>query len=136
MGLKKKRLEVLAQKLNLEKNIKFFGFLENDGDIYALMKSPKVFVLPSTREGFGIVVIEANACGILVITVDHKDNAARDLIEEGKNGFVCQLDEKEIAKNIMKGFKNTNRIKQTCTNSVKPYDWDNLMKKLEEVYLI
>ena len=135
-GPEKKKLKVLTQKLNLEKNIKFYGFLENHDDVYALMKSSKVFVLPSTREGFGIVVIEANACGIPVITVNHKDNAARDLIEEGKNGFVCQLDEKEIAKNIMKAIKNRNRIKQACTNSVKPYDWDNLMKKLEEVYLI
>jgi len=115
MGLKKKRLEVLAQKLNLEKNIKFFGFLENDGDIYALMKSPKVFVLPSTREGFGIVVIEANACGILVITVDHKDNAARDLIEEEKNGFFCQLNEEEIAKRIMRILDNNSDQKMKRT---------------------
>jgi glycosyltransferase involved in cell wall biosynthesis len=55
-GPKKKRLEVLVQKLNLKKNIKFLGFLENDIDVYALMKLSKVFVLPSTREGFGIVV--------------------------------------------------------------------------------
>ncbi|GAI68661.1 unnamed protein product, partial [marine sediment metagenome] len=81
------------------------------------MKSSKVFVLPSTREGFGIVVIEANACGIPVMTINHKDNAASDLIEEGKNGFVCQLDEKEIAKNIMKVIKNRNRMKKVCTNS-------------------
>jgi len=135
-GPEKKKLKVLAQKLNLERNIKFFGFLENHDDVYALIKSSKVFVLPSTREGFGIAVIEANACGIPVITINHKDNAARDLIEEGKNGFVCQLDEKEIAKNIMKAIKNRNRMKQACANSVKPYDWGNLMKKLEEVYLM
>jgi len=135
-GSEKKNLEVLTQKLNLEKNIKFLGFLENHDDIYALMKSSKVFVLPSTREGFGIVVIEANACGIPVITINHKDNAARDLIEEGKNGFLCQLDEKGIAKNIMKAIKNRNRMKQACTNSARLHDWDNLMKKLEEVYLI
>ena len=135
-GPEKKKLEALTQKLNLEKNVKFLGILENHDDVYALMKSSKVFVLPSTREGFGIVVIEANACGIPVITVNHKDNAAKDLVKEGKNGFVCQLDEKEIAKNIMKAIKNRNRMKQACTNSAKPYDWDNLMKKLEEVYLI
>jgi len=45
------------------------------------MKSSKVFVLPSTREGFGIVVIEANTRGIPVIAINHKDNATRDLIE-------------------------------------------------------
>ena len=135
-GPEKNKLETLTQKLNLGKNIKFLGFLENDDDVYALMKSSKVFVLPSTREGFGIVVIEANACGIPVITIDHQDNAARDLIEEGENGFVCQLDENEIAKNIMKAIKNRNRMKQVCTNSAKPYDWENIMKKLEEIYLI
>ena len=135
-GPEKNDLEALVQKFNLEKNINFLGFLENHDDVYAIMKSSKVFVLPSTREGFGIVAIEANACGITVITVNHKDNAARDIIEEGKNGFVCQLDEKEIAKNIMKGIKNRSRMKLACTKSAKLYDWDNLMKKLEEVYLI
>ena len=45
------------------------------------MKSSKVFVLPSTREGFGMVVIEANACGIPVVTVNHPMNAAVDLVD-------------------------------------------------------
>ena len=75
------------------------------------MKSSKVFILPSTREGFGIVVIEANACGIPVITIDHKDNAARDLIKKKKNGFVCQLNEEEIAKKILRILINNSGSK-------------------------
>jgi hypothetical protein len=39
-----------------------------------------------TREGFGKVVIEANACGIPAITVNEPDNAAKSLIKNGKNG--------------------------------------------------
>jgi glycosyltransferase involved in cell wall biosynthesis len=66
------------------------------------MKSLKVFILPSTREGFGIVVIEANVYGISVIAIDHKGNAARDLTEEGKNGFVCQHNEEEITDKCIK----------------------------------
>ena len=97
-----KRLEALTQKLKLEKNIKFFGFLENNDDVYAIMKSLKVFILPSTREGFGIVVIEANASGIPVIAIDHKNNAARDLTEERKKCFVCQRNEEEITDKCMK----------------------------------
>jgi glycosyltransferase involved in cell wall biosynthesis len=135
-GPEKNNLEALTQKLNLEKNIKFLGFLENNDDVYALMKSSKVFVLPSTREGFGIVVIEANACGIPVITINHKDNAARDLIEEGKNGFVCQLNEEEIAKRIIRILINSSglNMKKVCMDLAKKYDWDNIVDKIEEVY--
>jgi len=136
-GPEKKRLEVLAQKLNLEKNIKFLGFLENNDDVYALIKSSKVFVLPSTREGFGIVVIEANACGIPVITVDHKDNSARDLIEEGRNGFICQLDEEEIKKRIIKILINNSSRemqKKVCMDLAKKYDWNKIVDEIEGVY--
>jgi glycosyltransferase involved in cell wall biosynthesis len=136
-GPEKKKLEVLTQKLNLEKNIKFLGFLKNHNDVYALMKSSKVFVLPSTREGFGIVVIEANACGIPVITIDHKDNAANDLIEEGRNGFVCKLDKNEIAKKIIRILiNNSNReMQKVCMDLAKKYDWNIIVDEIEGVYL-
>jgi len=135
-GFEKKKLEELTRKLNLEKNIKFLGFLENHDDVYALMKSSKVFVLPSTREGFGIVVIEANACGIPVITIDYKDNAARNLIEEGKNGFVCQLNEEEIAQRIMRILENNScrKMKEVCMDLAKKYDWDKIVDEIEGVY--
>ena len=135
-GPEKKNLEALTQKLNLEKHIKFLGFLENHNDVCALMKSSKVFILPSTREGFGIVVIEANACGIPVITINHKDNAARDLIEEGKNGFVCQLNEEEIAKRIMRILENSSgrKMKEVCMDLAKKYDWDKIVDEIEGVY--
>jgi glycosyltransferase involved in cell wall biosynthesis len=136
-GPEKKRLEVLTQKLNLKKNIKFLDFLENHDDVYALMKSSKVFVLPSTREGLGLVVIEANACGIPVITIDHQNNAARDLIDEGKNGFVCQLNEEEIAKIIKRILVNNSGrgMEETCVELAKRYDWDKIVDEIEEVYL-
>jgi glycosyltransferase involved in cell wall biosynthesis len=135
-GPEKKTLKTLTQKLNLEKNIKFFDFLENHNDVYSLMKSSKVFILPSSREGFGLVVIEANACGIPVITVDHKDNAARDLTEEGKNGFVCQLNEKEIAKRIMRILENNSgrKMKEGCMDLAKKYDWGKIVDEIEGVY--
>lgn len=135
-GPEKENLVDQVNKLNLKKNIKFLDFLPRNKDLYALMKSSKMFVLPSTREGFGIVVLEAGACGIPVITVNHSDNAARNLINE-KNGFIVKFDVQEISEMIMKILKNNinEKMYQTCHDSAKKYDSNKISIKKEEVYL-
>jgi glycosyltransferase involved in cell wall biosynthesis len=50
-------------------------------------------VLPSSREGYGMVVIEAAALGTPTVVVAGSDNAAVELIEEGVNGFVAPTPE-------------------------------------------
>ena len=45
-------------------------------------------VLPSSREGYGLIVVEAAARGVPSIVVAGPDNAATELIAEGVNGFV------------------------------------------------
>jgi glycosyltransferase involved in cell wall biosynthesis len=46
-------------------------------------------VLPSRREGYGLVVVEATARGTPAVVVAGPDNAAVELVEEGANGFVA-----------------------------------------------
>ena len=46
-------------------------------------------VLPSSREGYGMVVVEASAAGTPSVVVRGEDNAATELVEEGVNGFVA-----------------------------------------------
>lgn len=133
-GPEKENLLKLTKELNLEKNIIFKGFIESHDKVLSLIKSSKVFVLPSTREGFGIVVIEANACGIPVITIDHEDNASKDLIKNNQNGYVCKLDEKYLADNIIKAIKQSKSMKNNCISEAKQYDWGNFINKFEEVY--
>lgn len=131
-GPERKRLEKLTRELNLTKNIMFKGFLKTERELFSLFKSSKVFVLPSVREGFGLVAIEANACGIPVITVNHKDNATKDLISK-KNGAVVNVDEKEIASSINKILdKKLDPV--DFINFVKNYDWNRTMDQIEEVY--
>jgi len=132
-GPEEKKLKKLVDTLGLQNNVIFYNFLENHNDLYALMKSSKVFAFPSTREGFGIVALEANASGLPVITTNHRDNATKDLIVEGENGYSVKLDEKKIAEKV-KNYLSTNDSSTQYSNSVKGYDWETIAKKLEEVY--
>jgi glycosyltransferase involved in cell wall biosynthesis len=47
-------------------------------------------VLPSRREGYGLIIVEAAAHGVPSVVVAGEDNAATELIEEGVNGFVAR----------------------------------------------
>jgi glycosyltransferase involved in cell wall biosynthesis len=45
--------------------------------------------LPSIREGYGLVVVEASALGVPVVVVEGPDNAATELVEESVNGAIA-----------------------------------------------
>ena len=125
-GPEKGRLEKMVYDLGLESNIEFKGFLADHNEVISYMKSSKVFVLPSRREGFGIVALEANACGLPVITVNHKMNAACDFINNDGNGFICELSEEEITEKIFMALDKGKDMKGRCIENAKKYDWDKI----------
>jgi len=129
-GPERKKLEKSAFDFDLGENVKFLGFLEKHEEVISHMKASKVFVLPSTREGFGIVTLEANACRLPVITLSHKRNAAKDLIGNGINGFTCRLSEKDITENIILAL-NKNMSKR-CIDNARRYDWSLIIDKYED----
>jgi len=59
------------------------------------VKRALCFVFPSSREGYGQVVVEAAAVGTPTVVVDAPDNAAVELVEDGVNGFVAKSAEPE-----------------------------------------
>ncbi|MGW4945526.1 glycosyltransferase family 4 protein [Actinoplanes sp. NPDC004185] len=93
------RLIALRDELSLAGAVEFSGFVPDD-EIYSVMKSTSVLALPSVREGFGCVVVEANACGVPVVTVNHPDNAARHLIASGHNGYLANVDAADLARGL------------------------------------
>ena len=84
------RDEVLRQieSYGLEDVAEAPGFVEQERVEEALGKALCV-VLPSRREGYGLVLVEAMARGTPVVVVRGPDNAAVELVEEGVNGFVA-----------------------------------------------
>jgi glycosyltransferase involved in cell wall biosynthesis len=123
-GPERAALERLARELCIAGDVRFTPFLP-DNEFYGVMKSSKVFVLPSTREGLGLVVLEANACGLPVVTVRHPNNAARHLVNEGQNGFLANPDADDLLRAILLALSQRSamnpRAALECTGS--PYHW-------------
>ncbi|ALM76147.1 glycosyltransferase family 4 protein [Thermococcus barophilus] len=133
-GPERKRLENLSKRLDISENVQFLGFLESYDDVIAHMKASKVFAFPSLREGFGIVVLEANASGLPVVTVNYEMNASRDLIIEGKNGFISNIDEKSFAEKVLTAIEKRRKMKNAAIDIASRYDWDEIVGGLERYY--
>ena len=133
-GPEHSKLENLVIDLKLKDNIIFKDFMDDYDDLIGYMKSSKVLVLPSTREGFGMVVIEANACGIPVVTVNHHMNAASDLVIDGVNGFKTQLETSDMASKIIKSIESHNEFRNNCIEMSRGYDWEIIVDSLENFY--
>ncbi len=80
----------------------------------AQMRRAMCLLLPSVREGYGLVVVEAAARGTPSIVVAGPDNAAVELIEEGINGFVCESsDPQAIAAAIVRVHEAGPRLRES-----------------------
>jgi glycosyltransferase involved in cell wall biosynthesis len=81
-------LEAIAAG-GLEDVVEAPGFIASE-QVEAQLARALCMVLPSRREGYGLVVVEALALGTPCVLVRGPDNAATELIEEGVNGFVAE----------------------------------------------
>jgi len=135
-GPAKSKLQRLAKKLDVAEQIEWLGFLPRSNDVYAHMKAAKLLVLPSKREGFGVVAIEANASGTPVLTANFAGNAAKDLIHDGVNGYVFEPTIEDLTASLQKALQELKKLESSTLNFVKAYDWDNLSHDLAGVYAV
>jgi glycosyltransferase involved in cell wall biosynthesis len=88
-GYLKKELHELAAKLGIMELIEWTGYIPRD-NAPAFFNSSDVFVLPSRSESFGIVYIEALACGLPVIAT--RCGGPEEIVNE-RNGLLTEVDD-------------------------------------------
>ena len=87
-GPDRQRVLELIAELDLCGAVESPGFVPQERLDAALARA-LCFVLPSRREGYGLVVVEAAAKGVPSVVVRDPDNAAVELLEEGQNGVIA-----------------------------------------------
>ncbi|RAS82295.1 glycosyltransferase family 4 protein [Priestia endophytica] len=118
---------------DLDKNIKMLGFRT---DIKDLISICDIGLLMSYREGLPRNIMELMACSKPVIATDVRGN--RDLINEGKNGYLVPLgDDFETANKIEKVFNDRKLLKdlgENALSSIQPYDINKVLLHLKDIY--
>lgn len=79
------RLQRLARRLGLNDRVTFTGWVREEDKIH-LLRRMWVCVNPSPREGWGLTVTEANACGTPVVAANSP--GLRDSVRPGVTGFL------------------------------------------------
>ena len=111
------------------KKIQFVG-ASNFSKKIELLKNAKAFIFPVKRpEPFGLVVIEAMACGVPVIAF--KEGSLPELIEDGKTGFLVNNTEEAC-----QALKKINKIsREYCREYVeKNFNLKRMVNRYEKLY--
>jgi len=128
----------LCIKFGIANKVSFLGFVKDD-DLPKIYADSNIVVLPSYNkaEGFGMVLAEANACGIPVIGTNV--GGIPVVIENGFNGLLVHpRDSEALAEAINKIIHDKALAKKLGENGTKKvkelWDWKKLAKKTEEVF--
>src|SRR5439155_4848303 len=91
-------LRDLTEWLGMGRDVEFFGRVSNE-DKYRLMARAHALVLASAREGWGLVVTEANACGTPAVVYDVP--GLRDSVRNGRTGLVVSPTPRALADGML-----------------------------------
>lgn len=135
-GPEKEKLENQIKELNIEKYVQLIGYRT---DLEEFVAFADIAISVSKREGLGINLIEAMACGKPVIGSYNRGH--REFIKDGKNGFIIK-DESfkgkliQCVTQLASSPTLRNAMGNQALKDASVYmDW-NVIKELEEIYFV
>jgi glycosyltransferase involved in cell wall biosynthesis len=123
-----------TKEKGLENHLRFVGSV---GDVPERLKKAQLYVHPALYEPFGLVILEAMASGLPVVSLDGFGN--RELMKESENGFMVpnNATAEDFAEKIIYFISNPSEIERMGKFAVefsKHYDIDHYTDRLIEIY--
>lgn len=127
-----KELRELAGDLGIERNVVFTGAVPHK-EIPDYYKAADVFVFSSKTETQGIVILEAMASGLPVVAL--KDEAFREIVIDGKNGFLVKSRKAKIfANKILNSFAFHGEFSKNSRETACEFSEEKQAEKLLGIY--
>jgi D-inositol-3-phosphate glycosyltransferase len=127
------RLQQLRADLNLGDEITFLGKKSQDILPY-YYSSADIVVVPSHYESFGMVALEAMACGTPVIA--SQVGGLAYLVQDGITGYhIPNQDPDALSQRLLSILQNRNlQMGEQAADYAKEYSWENITEQIVNVY--
>jgi glycosyltransferase involved in cell wall biosynthesis len=116
------------------KDVTFYGYISNEKK-YDLLSRAHIILVPGVREGWGLIVTEANAMGTPAIGYDV--HGLRDSIRNGETGItVREKTPASMAKQAVSLLRDPNRLFNYSKNALefsRQFSWDNTANLYENI---
>jgi len=125
-----------TKKLGIEKHVKFTGHISHE-NIEKHYQKLSVFVAVSTKESFGVSIVEAAACGVPAITSNV--GGLPEVNDHNKTGYVIKPnDPQTLAELVIKLYNNEKLRKKLGFNArnmaIQKFDWKISVQKMIKIY--
>ena len=117
-------------------NFSFIGWIPEDSK-FSLLKSMDIFILPSYNEGLPYAIVEAMACGLVILAYDV--GGISEIIKEGHNGFITPIGDKtSFKKNLINISNNRKKVKEISINNFEKAETElslnTVLNKIDKIY--
>jgi glycosyltransferase involved in cell wall biosynthesis len=133
-GPQSQALQSLAGELGITERVTFVGKVPFE-EVPNYLKAADLFAFASITETQGLVTLEAMAAGLPAVAVDGA--GTRDILEDGKQGFLRQNDPADLADGIVQVVENPSlrsKFKTSALRTSRSYDNARLARKMLKVY--
>ena len=132
-GPDRTKLERLARNSPYFENIYFLGNLKSTKEI---LNIADLFILPSSKESFGLAALEAMACGVPVVASN--SGGIPEVVSNGVSGLLNDVGNvNKMAQNAIEILSNEETLKKYklgALNSAKKFDINNILPLYEKLY--
>jgi D-inositol-3-phosphate glycosyltransferase len=129
------RLQALSEHIGLKDLVAFVGQRAQDTLPYYYSAAVAV-VVPSHYESFGMVALEAMACGTPVVA--SQVGGLAFLVQDGVTGYTVPVDDPQAMadrlSNLIKDPDLHRRMSENAANLAKEYRWENIAVRVERLY--
>ena len=136
-GPERAALNALAEERGVAGHIAFLGRV-SDERVPSLMRASRVLVLPSAREGYGITVVEGQACRLVPVVAASPMSAAPDLIADGVDGLIFDPTPAgltTVLADLLGDGRRLRRMARAARATADQRGWDGRALEMERVYI-